>query len=83
MFNRRVKRRILDLPSHKPALEGHLLNTRELAKFLGCAPHTIEKWRMKHRGPKYIRMRSGMIRYEPMHIMAWLKRQCVRTQKGT
>jgi len=37
------------------------LNTREAAQYLGVKPNTLEVWRCKHRGPRYIKLGSRTV----------------------
>ena len=48
-----------------------LMNTQNVAEFLGLKPHTLEKWRCEGKGPRFIRC-GGSIRYEPEAVWAWL-----------
>ena len=51
-----------------------LMTTNEVAKFIGVAPYTIAKYRMKKMGPKYLRMGIKTIRYRKSDVIAWLER---------
>jgi hypothetical protein len=49
------------------------------AKFLDpdvqeLRPETLNKWRVRHRGPRYIRL-GGKIRYRRSDLLAWLEEQ--------
>ena len=42
---------------------GEILNTVEAAKFLGIEPRTLEAWRYRDGGPRYIRYNKSQVRY--------------------
>lgn len=51
-----------------------LLTSQEVAKILGIAPHTLAKWRMEGKGPRYFRvgrLKSNCL-YERVAVEAYL-----------
>lgn len=50
-----------------------LLDTKEAAPFVGVAPGTLENWRVRGTGPKFIKTpgRRGKVLYDPADIEAW------------
>lgn len=56
-----------------------LLDTSDVARFLGVASNTLEKWRIQGRGPAYHRV-GVFIRYRQSDIDAWLAGQRVETE---
>ena len=49
-----------------------LLNTREAARILGHAPGTLENWRTRGIGPKFIKHGSGgRVLYDPADLREW------------
>ncbi len=46
---------------------------KEAARIIGVAPKTLMEWRVKKRGPAYIR-RVGRIYYDRTDISEWLSR---------
>jgi predicted DNA-binding transcriptional regulator AlpA len=51
-----------------------LLNTPELADMLTNKSNTIEGWRIKGIGPKYIKI-GRLVRYRPEDVEEWLEAQ--------
>ena len=39
------------------------LTEHEAAEFLGLSPRTLCKWRHRHRGPRFVRLSPGAVRY--------------------
>ena len=50
----------------------NLLTTDEVAEFLGVSPRTIEDWRRRGGGPRFIRLRGRAVRYRPSELARWL-----------
>ena len=52
---------------------GPLLDTRTAAPLIGVAVGTLENWRVKGIGPKFIKTpgRRGKVLYDPADIKAW------------
>lgn len=51
-----------------------LLNTIAAAPLIGVSPGTLENWRSKGHGPKFIKTsvgRRGKVLYDPADIDAW------------
>jgi hypothetical protein len=56
-----------------------LLTTREAAVLLGLRPNTLEQYRVRGKGPKYIKgkgtarrgLHSGAVRYRKEDLLAW------------
>lgn len=51
-----------------------LLRNAEAAAMIGCTPHTLNFWRSKGRGPRFIKStpsRRGHVFYEVVDIEAW------------
>ena len=50
-----------------------LLDTKQAAPFAGHAEGTLENWRTRGIGPKFIKMpgRRGKVLYDPDDIEAW------------
>jgi hypothetical protein len=47
------------------------LNQKQAAKLLDVEPETLSKWRVRNRGPVYLRI-SGKIRYLKSDVLAYL-----------
>ena len=52
---------------------GPLLDTKAAAPLIGVAMGTLENWRVKGVGPKFIKApgRRGKVLYDPADIEAW------------
>jgi hypothetical protein len=52
-----------------------LMTTRELADFLRVSPATLKWWRLKRhrRGPRFLRLSRGTVRYHPADVKVWLE----------
>ncbi len=51
-----------------------LLDTLEVARFLGIHPQTLAAWRSQGRGPKWVKVGARVVRYRPGDIEKWLRR---------
>lgn len=49
----------------------NLITTKQAAAYLAVAVHTLDKFRIEGRGPKYLRL-GRMIRYRASDIDRWL-----------
>lgn len=52
---------------------GDLLDTKGAAPLIGVAPGTLENWRTRGIGPKFIKTlgRRGKVLYDPADIEVW------------
>lgn len=48
-----------------------LLKTEETAAYLRIAPHTLQKWRCKGQGPRYLKVGGGAVRYRQIDVEMW------------
>lgn len=48
-----------------------LLTEQQAATLLNVNPRTLQKWRVKGGGPKFIRISRRCIRYRPRDIRDW------------
>lgn len=53
------------------------LNDAQLAAFLGIHPATPRQWRYQKRGPVYVKLAGGAVRYARTALLAWLRAQIV------
>lgn len=56
-----------------------LLSNVEAANMLGLKPTTLEIWRTRGKGPKFVKLgisKQAPIRYEIGEILSWLEAQC-------
>ena len=51
-----------------------LLNDREVAAMVGVSVATVRRWRLLHRGPRYLKI-GVLIRYRPESVQQWLDAQ--------
>ena len=59
--------------NHEPKLApgGALLTADSAASYLGCSPATLEKWRVKGGGPRFIKM-GRLVRYRLHDLDSWV-----------
>jgi len=50
-----------------------LLDTVSAAKRMGIAKGTLENWRSLGKGPRFIKVGTKMVRYDPRDIDSWLE----------
>jgi predicted DNA-binding transcriptional regulator AlpA len=50
-----------------------LLTPRQLAEMLGVVERTVETWRHRKVGPKFIRVSQNRDRYRAADVEEWLK----------
>lgn len=56
-----------------------LLTNVEAAAMLGLQPTTLEIWRTRGKGPKFVKLgfsKQAPIRYNQDEILSWLETQC-------
>ena len=51
---------------------GELIDSVQLAQYLGAKTATVEGWRLKGIGPRYIKVGS-LVRYRTEDVEKWLK----------
>lgn len=55
-----------------------LLTTEDVAEILGVAPGTVENWRYKQEGPRFVKLgnkRHSPVRYRPEDVQAFIDAQ--------
>ncbi|WBT37821.1 helix-turn-helix transcriptional regulator [Hyphomicrobium sp. DMF-1] len=63
---------------------GHLLTTSEAARYLRLSPRTLEGFRVRGSGPRFMKLGSGLrsrVLYHPADIRAWLERRFSSTSE--
>ena len=68
-------------PSKTQPLARALLTTREAAEYLNVKPNTLDIWRMKGAGPRYVRLGTGTrqpIRYSIKDLDAYIEACAVK-----
>ena len=54
------------------------IDTAEAAKRLGLSKSTLNKARLTGKGPPYVKVLGGRVRYRPADLDAWLEARVVR-----
>ena len=57
-----------------------MLNTKQVAEALGLSTRTLEDWRLRGAGPRFIRMSPRAVRYSPRRLAEWV---AAREQRST
>lgn len=62
-----------------------LLTSAETAELLGILPNTLEIWRSKGKGPRFLKMgprKQDAVRYAEADVLAWIEeRTCSNTSQ--
>lgn len=62
-----------------------LLTSTETAEMLGIMPNTLEIWRTKGKGPRFLKMgpqKQAPVRYAEADVMVWInERTCSNTSQ--
>ncbi|MFT3963730.1 helix-turn-helix transcriptional regulator [Propionivibrio sp.] len=64
------------------SLSAALLTNNQAAEMLGIRPNTLEIWRHKGKGPKFVKMgeeKQAPIRYRAIDILEWLEAKTFRS----
>jgi hypothetical protein len=56
-----------------------MLNQDEAARFLHVQPRTLESWRQRRIGPRFVRYSMRCVRYRAQDLQAWLDSQSIDT----
>lgn len=56
----------------QPSCQRRLLNTEAAADYISMAAGTLENWRYQKKGPKWVRLPGGDIRYDVVDLDAWI-----------
>jgi hypothetical protein len=57
-----------------------MLNQEEAAQFLHVQPRTLESWRQRRIGPRFVRYSMRCVRYRAQDLQAWLDSQSIDTE---
>lgn len=52
-----------------------MLTTEEAARRLGMKPGTLENWRQQKKGPRFIKLPTGAVRYISEELDAWIRQE--------
>lgn len=62
-------------PPDEFAGEDRIMDTEELARYMGVKPRTVQDWRHEAIGPDYFKLGSGRVRYRMSAVTAWIDRE--------
>lgn len=54
-----------------------LMTPQQAADHLALSPRTLEAWRIKGGGPRYVRLTAKAVRYAPADLAAWAEARTV------
>lgn len=57
-----------------------LLNEANAAKFLGYSKSRLNSWRVAGKGPKFLKLDTGSVRYRMSELAAWLEKHSAEAQ---
>jgi predicted DNA-binding transcriptional regulator AlpA len=77
-----LDKRAHSLAKQGPGAPDDLLNTRELADWLGVSRLWLELGRARNYGPKFMRLGPRMVRYRRADVLAWLDARANAAQAG-
>lgn len=55
------------------------LDTKEVAEMIGISPNTLAAWRSMGKGPPYMQIGQGAVRYKEADIVEWMESQYVQS----
>ncbi|MBV9828492.1 MAG: helix-turn-helix domain-containing protein [Alphaproteobacteria bacterium] len=55
-----------------------MLDQKAVAEYLSVKPRTLEDWRLKGTGPRFVRMSPRCVRYRLDDVAAWAEARTVR-----
>lgn len=57
-----------------------LLSEAQAAKFLGYSRSSLNQWRVKGKGPEFVKLDTGTVRYRKSVLVEWLEKHSVSVQ---
>lgn len=51
---------------------GLLYSLDEVSRFLGVAKNTLNQWRCQRKGPPFVKLGTGIVRYRGEDLLAWI-----------
>ena len=60
-----------------PDYLNRLITEREAADFLGYTVRTLQNWRLRGGGPRYVGVSSRSIRYRRRELIEWAERRLI------
>jgi len=61
--------------------EGDLLDTKQVAEWLGVQRNLLEQWRHRGQGPAFIKTGGKLVRYRREDVEAWIEVQLRTTSR--
>jgi predicted DNA-binding transcriptional regulator AlpA len=49
-----------------------LLDSNQAAQIIGTTPDTLVDWRVDRKGPPFLKLTNGMVRYQLRDLLAWM-----------
>jgi len=59
-----------------------MLDQEEAARFLHVQPRTLESWRQRRIGPRFVRYSMRCVRYREQDLQTWLDSQSIDTKNS-
>lgn len=60
-------------------LSNCLLNERKTAEYLSVSQRTLQNWRLQGKGPRYIKLSVGAVRYRLSDLHTWINLHCFQS----
>jgi predicted DNA-binding transcriptional regulator AlpA len=67
-------------PPANADLNNRLLDEKEAAMYLGFSPRSLQNWRVRGEGPRFIKVSARSVRYRMPDLLAWIEK---RTRQST
>lgn len=61
--------------------ESPMLDTKAAAQYLNLQPRTLENWRTKGIGPRYVQYSTRMVRYHIAELDRWIDQNSKRSTR--
>ena len=62
----------------KLKIDGELISENTLTKLIDISVFTLRYWRQNNKGPKFVRLENGRIRYPRQEVQNWYENQVSR-----
>ena len=62
----------------KLKIDGELISENTLTKLIDISVFTLRYWRQNNKGPKFVRLENGRIRYPRQEVQNWYEDQVSR-----
>ena len=71
-MTRRHKRPDILMPLPEAMAPFALMDSTQAAQILGTTADTLVDWRVDHKGPPFLKLTNGMVRYQLRDLLAWM-----------